>query len=280
MAGLEQGFVTGAGDLISVSDRSKAWQWRFARSSGGSVGQGRAPAGSAGCSSRAARRSLGLVVVVVGQDLVAGGRPVLAHHDYRRLDASKTGEHQVQRAIGIRVECPMMQQVLEHDGIDHHPDHDHPEKDEDEWSGAPEARDLVGDAFPEVSLIVSLLQSGMTVQLRMAPGEPTAVRTAVRPTRNGAGGAHGHRRCLSRVSGGSSVDLPGALRVGLSWPAHCVPRYSLKVMDRPARPWLATAERPGGDGSWLVLCHRPWLRKARSVPARMGTEFPVGLREP
>src|ERR1035438_2590986 len=91
----------------------------------------------------------------------------MAHHDDRRLDAGNAGQHQVQRDIGIGVEWAPADDVLEQDGVDHYPDHDHPEEDEDERPRASETGDVVGDALSErASGSLSLMRSMLASTIR------------------------------------------------------------------------------------------------------------------
>jgi hypothetical protein len=51
------------------------------------------------------------------EDLVTCRRPVLAHHDDRRLDTRESREHQVESYVGVGIEGPVAEDMLDENGL-------------------------------------------------------------------------------------------------------------------------------------------------------------------
>src|SRR6476646_779954 len=93
------------------------------------------------------------LVIILRPRPVAVLRPILAHHDDRRLERGEAGTNQVREDKWVRIEGP----GSEDDAIDDDPDPEDRAKKDDERPAAAEGGDPIGKSFPQTQLLFEFL---------------------------------------------------------------------------------------------------------------------------
>ena len=85
------------------------------------------------------------LVIVLRSQPIARFRPVLTHHDDRRLHGSETGENQVEENEWIRIECT----CREDNSVKDNPDEQNRAERNEKFPTAAELGDVVGESLAE-----------------------------------------------------------------------------------------------------------------------------------